>query len=71
MTSIIKIETEFNKFSTNIGPDLVRKTPTVSKKIQRFSNKIDTTMPADSITTNELKEAFFFLKTNKNVVYDE
>ena len=71
MTSVIKIETEFNKFSTNIGPDLVMKTPTVSKKIQRFSNKIDTTMPADSITINELKEDFFTLTTKKTPDYDK
>ena len=71
MTSIIEIENEFNKYSTNFGPDLVRKIPTASKKIQRFSNKIDTTMPANSITINEPKEDFIALITNKSPDYDE
>ena len=43
-----------------------------SRTFESFLNKIDITMPADSITINELKEAFFFpLKTNKGPGYDE
>ena len=38
---------------------------------ESFLNKIDTTMSADPITINELKEAFFSLKTNKSAGYDE
>ena len=59
MTSEISTANEFNKSFTNIGPDLAGKTPTASRTFERFLNKIDTTIPADPITINELKEAFF------------
>ena len=59
VTSEIGIANEFNKFFTNIGPELAGKIPTASRTFESFLNKIDITMPADSITINELKEAFF------------
>ena len=71
MTSEIAIATDFNNIFTNIGPDLARKIPTALITLWSFLNKIDTTMPADSVTINELKEAFFYLKTNKSPVYDK
>ena len=71
VTSEIGIANEFNKFFTNIGPELAEKIPTASRKFESFLNKIDTTMSADPITINELKEAFFFLKTNKSPCYNE
>ena len=41
------------------------KISTKLRTFESFLDKIDTTMPADPITINELKEAlFFFLKTN-------
>ena len=39
--------------------ELARKIPIVPRTFENFLNKIDTTMPADSITVIELKEAFF------------
>ena len=71
MTSEIGIANEFNKLFTNIGPELAKKIPTTSRTFENFLNKIDITMPADSITINELKEAFFSLKTCKSPGYDE
>ena len=65
VTSEIGIGNEFNKFSTNIGPDLAGKIPTASRTFESFLNKIGTTMPADPITINELKEAFFFHKNKQ------
>ena len=59
VTSEIVIANEFNKFFTSIGPELARKIPTASRTFESFLNKIDLTMPADSITINEVKEAFF------------
>ena len=44
---------------TSIGPDLATKIPTASRTFESFLNKIDITMPADSVAINELKEAFF------------
>ena len=56
--SEIDIANEFNKFLVKIGPELTGNIPTASRKFESFLNKIDITMPADSITTNELKEVF-------------
>ena len=59
VTSEIGIVNEFNKFFTNIDPELARKIPTASRTYENFLNKIGITMLADSITINELKENFF------------
>ena len=71
MTSEIGIANGFNKFFTKIGPELAEKIPTASRTFESFLNKTDTTMPADTVTINELKEGFFSLKTNKSPGYDE
>ena len=71
MTSEIGIANEFNKFFTNIAPELAEKVPTASRTFETFLNKTDTKMSADLVTINELKEAFFSLKTNKSLAYDE
>ena len=62
VASEIGIANKFNKFFTNICPELTRKILTASRTFESFLNKIDITMPADSTTINELKEAFFFPK---------
>ena len=56
MTSEIGIANEFNKFFTNVGPELAGKISTASRTFESFLNKIDITMPADS---GIIKEAFF------------
>ena len=61
----IGIANEFNKFFINIGRELAGKIPTASRTFESFLNKIDSTMPADPITINELKEALFFLKNKQ------
>ena len=65
VTSEIGIANKFNKFFTNIGPELAGRIPTASRTFESFLNKIDTTIPADPITINELKEAAFFLKNKE------
>ena len=59
VTSEIGIADKFNKLFTNIGPELAKKIPTALRTFENFLNNIDTTMPADPVTINELKEAFF------------
>ena len=59
VASEVGIANEFNKFFANIGQELARKIPTATRTSASFLNKIDITMPADSITINELKESFF------------
>ena len=58
-------------FFTNIGTELAEKIRTASRTFESFLNKIDTTMPADPVTLNELKETLFSLKTNKSPGYDQ
>ena len=50
---------------------MARKIPSGLKTFESFLDKIDTAIPADPITINELKETFFFLKTNKSPDHDE
>ena len=65
VTSEIGIANELNKFFTNIGPELAWKIPTAWRTFESFLNKIDITMPTDSITINELKEASFSPKNKQ------
>ena len=51
--------TVINKLFTYLSPVLTIKIPTVSRTFESFVNKIDTTMSADLVTINELKEVFF------------
>ena len=62
---------EFNTFFKNIGAELVKNIPNTSRPSERYIKKVDTTMPTDSLTINEVKEAFFSLKINKSPGYDE
>ena len=50
---------EFNKVFNKHCSEVDQKNPNYSQ-FESFLNKIDTTMAADSITINKLKEAFFY-----------
>ena len=58
MTTETGIAIVFNEFLTNIGPELAKKIPTASKTFESFLNKIHTTMPAVSGTTNDCRRVF-------------
>ena len=60
-----KIADEFNKFFTNIGTDLANKIPNASKRFDFYITKVNTSMESQPLSINELKNAFFSLKTNK------
>ena len=62
---------EFNTFFKNIGAELVKNIPNTRRPSERYIKKVDTTMPTDSLTINEVKEAFFSLKISKSPGYDE
>ena len=70
VTSEIGIANESNKFFTEIGPEMARKITTAWRTVESFLNKIDTTIPANLITINELIEVVF-LKNKQNPGYDE
>ena len=66
-----EIANEFNTFFTNIGPEFAKKIPNASRPFESYIKKVDTTIPTNSFSINEVKEAFFSLKINKSSGYDE
>ena len=66
-----KIGNEFNKFFMNIGIKLTQKIPQPLTRIESYTNRVNSEMKNKTITVNELKEAFYYLKTNKNPCYGD
>ena len=56
----VEIANKFNTFFTNIGGGLIKNIPNASRPFESYDKKVDTTMPTDSLTINEVKEGFFF-----------
>ena len=67
----VEIANKFNTFFTSIGAELAKNIPNVSRPFESYIKKVDTTMPTDSLTINEVKEAFSSLKINKSPGCDE
>ena len=65
-----KIVYEFNSFFTNIGKNLASKIPNASTSFEYFVNKSDFVMETKPLSMNELKYAFYSLKSNKSQGYD-
>ena len=66
-----KIANEFNAFFTNIGSKLASKIPNASTTFESYINKTDSMTETKQLLINELKNAFFSLKINKNPGYDD
>ena len=66
-----KIAHEFNSFFTNIGKNLASKIPNASTPFEYFVNKSDFVMETKPLSMNELKDAFYSLKSNKSPGYDD
>ena len=62
---------EFNNFFTNVGPNLAKKVPNSSNSFTSFLNQTHSIMEKNLLSINQLKEAFFSLKTNKSPRYDD
>ena len=60
-----KIADGFNKFFTNIGTGLANKIPNSSKRFCFYITKLNTSMESQSLSINELKDAFLSRKINK------
>ena len=71
VTEIKDIAQEFNNFFTIVGPNLAKKVPNFSNSFTSFLNQTQSIMEKNSLSINELKEAFFSLKTNKSPGYDD
>ena len=67
----VEIANKFNTFFTNIGAELAKNIPNVSRPFESYIKKVDTTMPTDCLTINEVKKVFFSLKINKSPGCDE
>ena len=66
-----KIMHEFNFFFTNVGKNLVSKVTNTSNPFEYFVNKSDFVMETKPLSMNELKDAFYSLKSNKSQGYDD
>ena len=66
-----KIAYEFNAFFTNIRSKLASKIPNASTTFESYINKPDSIMKTKQLSMNELKDAFFSLKSNKSPGYDD
>ena len=66
-----KIATEFRRFFANVGPMVAKQIPESKKAFESYLVKTFATMQHKSVSTNELRDAFFPLKLNKSPGYDE
>ena len=65
------IATSFNKYFVNVGPNLASKIQCTDKKFEDFLTKSITILQRKDLSDNELKDAFYSLKTNKSSGYDD
>ena len=66
-----EIANEFNKYFADIGPSLAKNIPKPSILFESFLKRVNTTLPIQSLSIIELKDAFFSMKTNKSPGADE
>ena len=61
-----EIANELDKYFADIGPSLAKDVPDLLMLFERFLRRVSTTLPSQTSSINELKDAFFSLKTNKS-----
>ena len=71
ITNVHSIAEIFNKYFTEIGPNLANKTDRRRKHFHEHLKEYQTCQPENVISVNELKDAFFSLKANKSPRYDD
>ena len=59
-TSEDKIANEFNKYFADIGSSLAKNVPNPSITLESILKRVNTTLPSQSRSINELTDAFFF-----------
>ena len=69
-----KIVHEFNSFFTNVGKNLASKIPNTFTSFEYFISKSEFVMKTKALSMNEMKEAFYSLKTwnyntNRNNIF--
>ena len=63
-----EIANEFNKYFGNIGPSLAKNIPKTLIPFKIFLKRVNTTQPNQSLSINELKDAFFSMQKKKVLV---
>ena len=66
-----KVASELNKFFANKGIELASKIPAAKTTFETYVETVNSTMDSNPLSINELKGAFYSLKTNKSPGYDE
>ena len=66
-----EIANEFNKYFADIGPSLAKNIPKPSIPFESFLKRVNTILPSESLSINELKDSFICLETNKYPGADE
>ena len=66
-----KVASELNKFFANKGIKLASKIPAAKTTFETYVETVNSTMDSNPLSINELRDAFFSLKTNKSPGYDE
>ena len=66
-----RIANEFNNFFIDIGPELAKQIPRPARSFESYVPKSNSTMSTGPISVNELKNAFFSIKTNKCPGHDD
>ena len=66
-----EIANEFNKYFGDIGLTLAKNIRSPSIPSESFLKRANTALPSQSLSINELKDAFFSLETNKSPGADE
>ena len=64
------IAKHFNTYFMKIGPNISKKIETPAKTFEGYLQKQNIIQPENPLTINELKDAFFSLKTNKSPGHD-
>ena len=71
ITETGSIAENFDKYFTQIGPNLAKDIGTSTKSFDECIKKHGTTQPEKVISVNGFKDAFFSLKINKSSGYDD
>ena len=70
-TKIAHFLSTFSSFFTNTGKHLASKIPNASTPFEYFVNKSDFVIETKPLSMNELKDAFYSLRSNKSPGYDD
>ena len=71
ITDLKTIAEKFNKFFTEIGPNLAKDIDPSSVTFDNYLKNLKANQPEHNLTLNELKDAFISFKLNKSPGYDE